>query len=1731
MNQLTIPDKLYGRDRELLALRESFDRISSGHGEVLLVSGSSGAGKTALVSQTRASIRDRSGLFIRGKFEQYQQNVPYFAFRHALADLSRILLARDTRQGSRLRDDVLESIGDLGQVLVDLVPELEAFLGPQPPLGDISPQEARLRFADVLRNFLKVVCRPEHPLVIFIDDWQWADAASFELLRQLQVGITLRYLLVIVSYRHDEVDANHPLMAAIDDLRGRAVPVGVLRVEPLSIQDVTTLVTDTLTPSSGDLAGLAAFLHATTLGNPFFVRSFLSFLRASNRLWFDEAANSWRWRLDAADGEGLPRSVLELYIQQLQRLDADSQRLLALAACLGNRFDLDSLSIVSGRDPASCLPTLSSSQARAFVTPSGGDGENGDAEPRAVPRTYAFLHDRVQQAAYALIDPAAMPGTLLTIGRLLRRHLGSDQLEKRLFEVVNDLNAGHDRVHDRAERLDVIGLNITAARKAFAGTAYRSALQYFRAAGRFLEQPADSEHMWRDHHELTMRLFVERARCEFLEGDRNEAEALIRTAVAHSTNALERAEALNGLIVQYTLLARYPEAIEAGREALATLGIALPGDDFEEARNVEIALVRQELGDRPVSSLIDLPVMTDPEMLMAAKLLITMGPPCYRSHQRLWSVIVPKVVNLTLRHGNIPQAGYSHTAFGGLLGWVDGDYATAREFGELATRLMSETFRSPADRSVFHLMIGSSIRHWFEHLERGTRDYTAAYDVGLQSGNLQYAAYAFGHNMYCRFYQGVPLTALIQETQRSLEFSRVRLNQWAIDLLEGGLEVFATLEDERHAANGSGPWLEEEFLQRVSDHHNIQVHCIYKVLKTFSALLAGDHDGALALSDETEPLIYTVGTQGLLPWPEHVFARVLILTALHGRAEPGQRARWSAELDLMVGRLRDWAANCPENFEHKYLLASAELARIDGDPMEAMHLYDDAVASARAGNFVQWEGMANERAHGFWLECGNERLAHVYWKQAYGCYSRWGAGSKLLSMENAYRAYLARDIPDGAGSGKHAGARTREATTALVEKQLALLRREATHMERIGLDAASHMFELSHALERLKVEVAERRRAEEALERSQATLQAAMDQSPSGIAIADAPDGTLSYVNDAALRIRGGDRHSIVDGVGIARYVASWMLLDLDGTPLKPEEVPLARAVLYGETNSREFTVRRDDGDDRIVLANAAPIKDSSGKIVSGIVVFTDITDRKRTEEALRRTEGEFRFLAEAMPQIVWITRPDGWNVYFNHQWVDYTGLTLEESYGQGWIKPFHPDDTQRALDSWRAATREGARYSIESRLRSAGGTYRWFLVRAVPVLDERGDVIKWFGTCTDIHELKQAAESLRHRQKLESVGTLASGIAHDFNNLLGSMMGNLSLAQKQLPDGHPSAKYLELALSAAGRAGALTKQMLAYSGKGQFERMTLDVVKLVQDHLGIFEVSVPKNVRLQLNLPPAPVFVEGDPGQLEQILMNLIMNAGEAIGEKQGAVSVEVSRVSMRREELSRYETRTGSTLAEGTYALLTVTDSGAGMDRETVERIFDPFFSTKFIGRGLGLAAVLGIVRGHDGGLTVESQEGSGTTFRVLLPSVGAPVISEETPPIEPRPAGTEPATILIIDDEDYIVSMMSDVLELGSYRTLTATDPVIGVKLYEEQWRTIDLVILDYSMPKMNGKEVLIELRKINPEVRVILSSGYSDEELAHLMGDGRPLAVIQKPQTADEILSIVDRVLRMDSQAGK
>ncbi len=1383
MEHFRIPDKLYGRDREIGTLLDSLRRVGRGCGEVLLVPGNSGAGKTALVQTLGMPVREKNGFFVQGKFDQYQQNIPYSAFRQALAALCRELLSEDDLLRERWRVDISKAVGDRGGLLAGLVPELQSLLGTFSLLADASPQEARLRFFGVFRDFLEVVCRPEHPLVLFLDDCQWADAASLELLRQMQVGISLRYLLVIVSYRDDEVGSAHPLVSTIDDLRSHDVPIVVLRVENLGVADLHTLVADALEPAAENVAGLSSIIHGATQGNPFFVRSVLDFLCESNLVRFDEGRGHWRWRMATVGEAGLPGNVVELFGLKICRLDPKTRRLLALAACLGSHFDVESLRVISGRSYDECLATLLSDQVGGMLLPLEDGGLIGEA--RSVPEVWRFSHDRVQQAAYALIEPSELERVRLEIGRHLLAYLTPEQLADRLFEVVGHLNQGQRLLGAISEQTRLVELNMTAARKAYDGTAYRSALQFFRAASRILETPGFAEHLWRDCHELAMPFFKEWARCEFLEGDRGVAEDCTQQAVVHARTAMERAEALIIFIVQYTMLAKYPEAIVVGRQALAALGISLPEEDYEEARDEEIAQVRKQLEGRSVASLFDLPVMSHPEMLMASRLLITMGPPCYRSHQRLWSVIVAKVVNLTLRYGNIAQVGYSHTAFGGLLGWVDNDYATARAFGELATRLMTEKFRTPSDQSVFYLMRGSSISHWFKHLKYGSQDYAEAYDVGLRSSNLQYAAYAFGHDMYCRFYQGVMLPDLLHESRRSLEFSRTRTNQWAIDLIEGGLNIFGVLTGERRAPDGHGGWSDHGYALRVEARHNSQVACIYKILEAFSCLVLGHHDRALALSDEAEPLIFTVGTQGLLPWAEHLFARLLIITALYPTVDAERQSAWRDELGRIMDRLRVWSETCPENFEHKYRLAAAELARLEGRPVEAMGLYDQAVDAAQVGGFHQWEAIANERAYRFWSERGDARLAQVYWQQAYACYDRWGAGAKVQSMEAEYRASIAGTLLVVGKFGTSAEAFERaQSSDVLLDKQVGQLRKYADEMHQARLRPGSEALadDLGRAVERLRTETSERKRMAEALQsanerlresytelemqnhelrRTEEQLDVARaryfdlyDLAPAGY-VTVGGKGLIQEGNLTAATMLGTVRSLLVKRP-IHRFIAQMdqdiyyrhrkLLLEERSTP---GQGVAAHAGEVGRPHKCELRMVKNDGTVFWVSLDmtVASGPDSGSDDADAIrIVLSDIGARKQVEESLTQERLRLANIIDGTHLGTWEWNVQTGETSFNDRWAEIIGYTLEELSPvsiETWTRFTHPDDLNVSGEQLEKHFRGDIDYyDCQARMKHKDGTWVWVIDRGkVTTWTEDGKPLLMQGTHTDITHQKRLEE------------------------------------------------------------------------------------------------------------------------------------------------------------------------------------------------------------------------------------------------------------------------------------------------------------------------------------------------------------------------------------------------------
>ena len=530
--------------------------------------------------------------------------------------------------------------------------------------------------------------------------------------------------------------------------------------------------------------------------------------------------------------------------------------------------------------------------------------------------------------------------------------------------------------------------------------------------------------------------------------------------------------------------------------------------------------------------------------------------------------------------------------------------------------------------------------------------------------------------------------------------------------------------------------------------------------------------------------------------------------------------------------------------------------------------------------------------------------------------------------------------------------------------------------------------------------------------------------------------------------------------------------------------------------------------------------------IAGGIVIFTeDITSRKGTEEALRKSENEFRMLAESMPQIVWVCDPEGLNTYFNQRWVDYTGLSLEESAGHGWDKPFHPDDLQRAWNSWKNALINSATYTLECRLRRADGAYKWWLIRGVPVSNPEGAVLKWFGTCTDIDELKKAEveklaleQKFQQTQKLESLGVLAGGIAHDFNNILMTILGNADLALMRLSKEAPAVENLQNIEKAAARAADLSKQMLAYSGKGKFVVENLNLNSLLEEMLHMLEVSISKKAVLRFNFAPHLPSVAVDATQVRQIVMNLVINASEAIGDKSGVICISSGCISCDKNYLK--DVWLNENIHEGLYVFLEIADTGCGMNKETLARIFEPFFTTKFTGRGLGMAAVLGIVRGHKGAIKVYSEQGKGTTFKILLPASDRPadLFNNVSHTTDWQGSGT----VLLVDDEETVRAIGSAMLKELGFAPITANDGREAISMFRET-PGIAFVILDLTMPHMDGEQCFRELRQIQPDVKVIMTSGYNEQEVTQKFVGKGLAAFIQKPYKLSLLKEVIRRIV--------
>jgi predicted ATPase/signal transduction histidine kinase len=988
VERFRIPPRLYGREHEQRALRAAAERVLAGAKELLLVTGHPGIGKSALVNELALpSVRGRA-YFIAGKFDQYQRNVPYSALASAFGGLVGQLLTEREQRLAGWREALHTALAPNAQVLVDIIPDLAFLLGPQPPVASLGPSETENRFHLVFQRFLEVLCSAEHPLLLFLDDLQWADTASLRLMRRMMLDPAVSHLLVIGAYRADEVDAAHPLEPLFAALRAEQVTIERVELGPLGIEHVRQLLTAALQRDPDDCAELAELVVAKTGGNPFFVDQFLRTLHQDRLLVFDRTLRGWRWDLAVIRALGITDNVVELMIDRIRKLPQATQRVIELAACAGNAVDTATLAVLCEEDPIAVRGHLEPAVTLGLLVPlPAPEARSTNGAHAPAPGAHAFAHDRVQQAAYALVADEDRGQIHLRIARLLEQALAPAQREQRLFELAEHYILGAAWIDDPVERVTVARLCLAAGRRAQASMARDGALRFLRAGQALVPAPG-----WREHYELTRDLALTTLEIAYLTDHLDEAGRLSEEILANARDVLDRVAVHELQITFHAIQGRLVEALTVGHEALALLGVVLPREPAARQALEQELCAELDLDEAGFAALEHLPALADPHEANVMRLLIRASGSAYLTDPGLWTLIVATMAVRSMHHGHSALAALSYASYGGVLCSKGQDLERGYRFAALAMRLI-ERFPDPALAVKIEGTFFMLVMPWSRPMRDYVEPHRALIQRALQVGDIEYACFTAVQCSKLRYLLGEPLDDVHREQlaylalieRHHMPFARVLAGVWE--------------QLVRALLSPTGFSSEPEDLQP-HPHIGIYQCCSLTILR----YVAGEYEAALEVAQDGAQ--YAGAGAGTLILAEHTaWYSLAILAALP--ADPERARALLDQVERSQALLGRWAALVPENFRHWHTLIEAERARVRGDTLATMALYDEAVEIAGAGGHLCEEAVAGERAARFYAGLGRAKIARPYLEHAYHAYRRWGAQAKVLQME-AQHPWLAR---------------------------------------------------------------------------------------------------------------------------------------------------------------------------------------------------------------------------------------------------------------------------------------------------------------------------------------------------------------------------------------------------------------------------------------------------------------------------------------------------------------------------------------------------------------------------------------------------------------------------------------------------------------------------------------------------------------------------------------------------
>jgi PAS domain S-box-containing protein len=1544
-DRLLIPEHLYGREAEIAVLLDAFDRvIAQGTPRLVLVRGEPGIGKSSVINELHKAMVPTRGLFASGKFDQLKRDVPYASLAEAFRGLIRRLLGKPEAELSRWRDDLLRALDPNGGLVVELIPELKFIIGEQPPVVDVPPGTAKVRFQSTLRRLIGVFARPGRPLALFLDDLQWLDAATLDLLGDLLVQPDLQHLLVVGAYRDNEVDAAHPLLRKLSAIRDSGAQVQEIALSPLTQADLTRLIAGALR-CAPELAGpLARVIHDKTAGNPFFANQFIDALVEDELIVFDPDPARWSWELWPIQVRGYTENVLDLMVGKLNRLPPTTQKALKELASLGNVADACTLAIAHETSEQELDSDLWEALRLGLIV--------------RAERSYRFVHDRVQEAAYSLLPQELRAHAHLRIGRLLFAHLDQDKREDAVFVLVGQLNRSSALISSRVEREELAELNLIAGKRAQAAAAHASALNYLVAGTALL-----GEEHWVRRHALSFGLEIHRAESEFLTGDIAAAEGRLVALASHCEDAVEQAQVACLLADVYVALRQLARSIAVCLEYLHRAGLELPAEPTDAQAQAAYDRISLTLGGRSIEELVELPLMTDPASRATLDVLAKIVR-CAATHldKNLLCLILCAAVELSIERGHCDSSCYVYEYFGVNAGWQFGDFEAGFRFGRLGHELVERKGLRQHEALVC-LTLANRIMPWAKHVESCRELIRKSFTLANKSGDRVSAVSSCCVLVSNLLMAGAPLVEAAKEAEVGAVFCRRAAFS---DFIAAADTQGAFIRNLRGLTRQFGRLDDDAFDEtRMQNHFESQPHapvfeCWYWIRKLQARHLAGDYAEALDASTRARALLSS--SRALLEAAEYELYAALTHAALCDAASPEERRQHIEAASEHHRTLEGWARHCPENFENSAALVAAELARIEGREFPAMRLYELAIRSARDNGFVHHEALATEVAARFYGARGFDRIARTYLRDARWCYLQWGASGKVRQLDERH-AYL--------GEENSRAAPTLTALTPFAHLDfstvLKVLQAVSGEIDLGKLITTVMRLGLSHAgAERglLILPRGDAYRIEAEARISGEAVSVTLKQA--NVTTQDLPESAFQYV----LRTR-----------------ESVLLNDATAdNPFSDDEylcVHRARSVLCLPLLKQTRLVGVIYLENNLTAGVFTPARLAVLELLASEAAIS--LENSRLYAELQEREARVRRLVDANVVGIVIASVDGRIIEANDAFLRIVGYTREDFSARPlrWL--------EMTPAEWRETTE---RRVAELKLTGVAEPHEMEFFKKdgsrVPVLVGTAMFDDWqnegVAFVVDLSDRKRAEEAAReserrynemrmqlaHANRVATVGQLSASIAHEVNQPLSGILVNAATCLRMLaaepPNVAGASETVRRAIRDANRASDVIQRLRALFTKT--DSTTTEVLDLNEAILEVLALSraelQSRRIVVRLQLAEALPLVDGDRIQLQQLLLNLIRNAVDALS---------ASKVGPRQLAIS--------TESVDSNVCVAVEDSGPGVDPASFGNIFDAFYSTKPGGLGVGLSICRAIVEAHRGKLSVKQALPRGAIFQFTLPA----------------------------------------------------------------------------------------------------------------------------------------------------